>query len=194
MQEEEPRITPQAIPDPEGPESAAEVLEDNWMAGVVAEHKRETSVVELHMGFPSWGDPDFPTLVVTFGVLERQVVEKFQREARKAAREAGNSPLNAEISFLCNAARKVWIRRPDTDKLVQVKDGDGTPVRLEKKLGEMLKLPDEHNKNTHVRMMYLADDNGIALGAWAMQVAQWMTNTSATIAGAIVERELVKGN
>lgn len=190
---EDPKIT-QMKPGEVGGDnqSLADALDDSWMAQVVKEHKEETAAApELHMGFPSWGDPTFPTLVVTFGVLDKKRVEHFQREARKAQRK-GESSVNADILFLCEAARKVWLRRPDNEQLIQVKKGD-QPVRLDKNLGEMLKLDDEHNATQLARMMYLADRNEVALGAWAVTVAQWMTNTSATVANQVLEEVLVKG-
>ncbi len=188
----QPKITTGDDQTPTGSEAMAAALSDDWMSQVVQEHEAETAVEELHMGFPSWGDPAFPTLVVTFGVLERERVEKFQRDARKAAKE-GASSLHADIALLCEAAQKVWVRRPDTEKLVQVVTAEGTPARLDQNLGNMLKLGEEHNKSSHARMMYLSKRNGVALGAWAVQVAQWMTNTSANVANAVAERELVKG-
>lgn len=188
----QPKITPLPSDAPVGNGATADALDDSWMAEVVQAHEKAAQVEELHMGFPSWGDPAFPTLVVTFGVLERSRVEKFQRDARKATKE-GASSVHTDIAFLCEAAQKVWIRRPDTEKLVQVINANGIPARLDQTLGDMLKLSDEDNKNSYSRMMYLSKRNGVAIGAWAVTVAQWMTNTSANVAGAVVEEALVKG-
>lgn len=180
------------ITQPDPTESTLEeALEGSWMAQVVQEHEKATDTEELHMGVPSWGPPEFPTLVVTFGVLRKKRVEKFQRESRRAQRK-GDSTANTDILFLCEAARKVWIRRPDTDELVQVVK-DGVVAKLDKTLGDMIGLTPEQNENSHVRLMYLAKDNDTALGAWAVQVAQWMTNTSANVANAVLEDVLVKG-
>jgi hypothetical protein len=179
--------------DPANPDNTlADGLESSWMKQVVKEHEKATEIEELHMGFPSWGPPDFPTLVVTFGVMGKKRVEKFQRESRRSARK-GESSANTDIMFLCEAARKVWIRRPDTEELVQVVSSQGVPARLDKTLGDMLALTAEQNSNSHARMMYLAKDNDTALGAWAVQVATWMTNTSANVANAVLEDVLVKG-
>lgn len=188
----DPPITPMQPGDVESDnQTLHDALDTSWMAQVVQEHEKATEVEELHMGFPSWGDPTFPTLVVTFGVLKKERVEKFQREARKAQR-AGKSTSNSDILFLCEAAKAVWLRRPDTEKLIKI-EKDGRPVTLDKNLGDMLGLDDEHNANSHVRMMYLAKGNEVALGAWAVQVAQWMTNTSANVANQVLEDVLVKG-
>lgn len=188
---EDPHVTP---PDSNiAPDAKLEdALDTSWMEQVVKEHEAQTSIEELHMGFPSWGEPEFPTLVVTFGVLPKKRVEAFQREARRQARKGENSS-NTDIMFLCEAARKVWLRRPDTEQLVQVVNGHGVAARLDKTLGDMLHLGEEANKNSHARMMYLAKQNDTALGAWAVQVAQWMTNTSANVANQVLEDVLVKG-
>jgi hypothetical protein len=191
MAKEDPPIMQPGDIDSDNTQTLDGALEGSWMAQVAEEHEKATEVDELHMGFPSWGPPEFPTLVVTFGVIKKPRLEKYQRDARKAQRK-GDSSANSDILFLCEAARKVWVRRPDTEELVQVLK-NGQAVRLDKNLGEMLALAADVNANSHVRMMHLAKDNDTALGAWAVKVATWMTNTSANVADQVLEDILIKG-
>jgi hypothetical protein len=117
--------------------------------------------------------------------VDRDVLEKFQIEARKRKKDPG-AGTDIDIKFLCTSAQAVYLRSPETDKLVKIVK-DGQPVRLDKRLSEMLGLdPDGEGKNSHTLVMYLVKSNTVALGSLAVTVATWMANTSRE-----VEDELV---
>jgi hypothetical protein len=157
----------------------------SWIQRLREERDKRVEIETLKLGVPTWGPTEHPDLAVEFGVVERDLLEKFQLEARKRKKETG-AGTDIDIKFLATAAQAVYIRSPETDKLVKiVKDGQG--VRLDKRLGEVLGLdPDAEGKNSHTLVMYLVKNNTVALGALAVTVATWMANTSRE-----VEDELV---
>lgn len=157
----------------------------SWMQRLREQRDERVDVETLKLGMPTWGPTERPDLAVEFGVVEREVLENFQLEARKRKKETG-AGTDIDIKFLCASARAVYVRSPETDKLVKVTK-DGRDVRLEKALGEMLGLdPDGEGKNSQTLLMYLVKNNTVALGALAVTVATWMANTSRE-----VEDELV---
>jgi hypothetical protein len=91
-----------------------------------------------------------------------------------------------DIAFLCQSSVAVWVRHPDTDLLVQLKS-DGTPVRLQKKLGEILGLdPEGDGRDMKTILMYLFKGNDVAIGAMAVKVAEWIANTSREVEDALL--------
>lgn len=159
----------------------------SWMEGVRAERDEAVKVEELHLGFPTWGTTEFPSLVITYGVVSRPELEKFQRQSQKK-RKKGETASDIDIEFLVRASRKAWVRSPEDDKLYRVPE-----ARLNKALGRALGLDEEKNANSHTLLAYLSKDNGVALGNLAMRVAGWMTNTSAQVAEAVLEDALIEG-
>jgi hypothetical protein len=157
----------------------------SWIARLREARDERVEVETLKLGMPTWGPTERPDLAVEYGVVEREVLEKFQVEARKRKKETG-AGTDIDIKFLCEAARAVYLRSPETDKLVKIVKG-GQTIRLDKRLGEMLGLdPDGEGKDSHTLLMYLTKNNTVALGALAVTVATWMANTSRE-----VEDELV---
>lgn len=166
----------------------AAASEFSWIDQVRKERDERVAVESLRVGMPTWGDPQRPDLVVEFHVVPRPVLERFQREAAKA-RKKGGGPREAsdyDIAFLVESATAVYLRRPTDEKLVKLKKGDD-PIRLDKRLGDMLQLDEEQNKNSRTLLMYLVKDNGVALGNLAMTVARWISNTSATVEDEVLE-------
>jgi hypothetical protein len=183
--------------DPEGKTLPGGVQSDNlaireasdpdlsWMQRLREQRDERVEVEVLKLGMPTWGPSDRPDLAVDFGVVDKQVLEKFQAEARKRKKETG-AGTDIDIKFICEAARAVYLRSPETDSLVKVIK-DGKAVRLDLRLASMLGLdPDGEGKNSHTLLMYLTKNNTVALGALAVTIATWMANTSRE-----VEDELV---
>lgn len=156
----------------------------SWIQRLREQRDERVEVELLKLGMPSWGPPDSPDLAVEYGVVEREVLENFQKEARKRKKDTG-AGTDIDIKFLVTASRAVYVRNPDGN-LVKcvVNDQD---VRLDSRLAKLLGLdPDGHGKNSQTLLMYLTKGNTVALGALAVTVATWMANTSRE-----VEDELV---
>lgn len=149
----------------------------SWIQRLREERDKRVEIETLRLGMPTWGPSDRPDLAVDFGVVEREVLENFQAEARKRKKESG-AGTDIDIKFLAAAAQAVYLRSPETEKLIKLVK-DGSAVRLDKRLGEMLGLdPDGEGKNSHTLLMYLVKGNTVALGSLAVTVATWMANTS----------------
>lgn len=163
----------------------------DWMEQVRQERDQRVAVEQLLLGMPTWGDPSEPTLVVDFRVVPRPELEKFQRAAREAQKRKGGKreASDYDISFICQSAQAVYLRRPTDGRLVKVKK-DGNAVRLDKRLGDMLKLTEEQNKDSRALLMYLTKDNGVAIGNLALTVARWVSNTTAVIEDEVLEEVL----
>lgn len=163
----------------------------SWMEKVARERDERVQTEYLRLGMPTWGDPERPDLVVEFHVVPRPELERFQRDAAKARKKAGGKTEASEldISFICQSAACVFLRRPTDDKLVKVKK-DGNPVRLDSRLGEMLNIGEDDNKNSRALLMYLTKSNGVAIGNLALKVARWVSNTSAAVEDEVLEEAL----
>lgn len=160
----------------------------SWIQRVRDERDERVQDESLKLGMPTWGPSDHPDLVIEFGVVPRVQLEHFQREAAKRQRKNKGQPGASEtdISFLAAACQGVYLRNPETDKLVKL-EKDSLPIRLDKRLADMLALDaDGPGKDSHTLALYLVKDNGVALGALALKVAKWMTNTSAEVEDAIL--------
>lgn len=180
---------PSTLNPPQEPTAADVALEGDlsWIQQVRKERDERIQDESLTLGMPTWGDPEHPDLAVEFHVIEKDRLEEFQRESRKQRRKKGGSraATEADVRFLCEAATVVKMRRPDTDKLIELRDAKG-PIRLDKRLGALLGLEDEQMSNSMALLMYLVKDNGVALGSMSVTLARWMTNTSREIAEAVV--------
>lgn len=156
----------------------------SWIRRVREERDARVGSETLKLGFPTWGDPEAPDLAVEYSVVPRDDLERFQKQARKNKNQKGAGTA-VDIAFICNAARAVYVRHPVSGDLVKVTK-DGQDVRLDKRLGEMLGLDPDENRDSKTLLMYLAKGNDVALGALAVTIAQWMANTSREVEDALV--------
>lgn len=151
----------------------------SWIQQVRAERDEAVKDEALKMGVPTWGTVEAPTLVIEYGIVERELLVKFQTEARKKQRKGEpGAGTEIDIRFLATACRAVYLRNPETNKLVKL-EKNGDPIRIDRRLGELLGLdPESDGKNSVTLFMYLVKHNEVALGSHALSVARWMANTS----------------
>lgn len=168
--------------------------DQSWLEGLATERDERLIKDWLKIGIPGWGPSDDPDLALEFRVLPRERLEEFQKQTRQRQRKREKAPSNEasdlDIGFLVESCVGSWARNPETGKRVALVR-DNRPVALTKKLGEILKLdPDGPGKDSRSLVKYLFAtkdehgelvENGIAIGAMALKVARWMTNTSADV-------------
>lgn len=166
--------------------AAARAGDMSWIERVRKERDERVEDESLKLGMPTWGPADFPDLVAEFGVLPRPQLERFQREASKKRKKGQTGASDTDIGFLVAACRAIYFRNPETQELIKLAKDD-QPIRFDKRLSETLNLdPEGPGKNSQSLLLYLVKDNGVALGALALKVARWMTNTSAEVEDAIL--------
>lgn len=171
---------------PEDGTALREAAETSWIAQVKRERDQRVEVETLKLGMPTWGPATSPDLVIEFKVIPRPELEKFQRESARAERKK-KSASDTDIQFVAKACCGVAIRNPESGELVRMEDDKG-PIRLDRRLAKLLDLPEDGaGQNSQALILYLAKDNGIALGNLAITVARWMTNTSAEVDGEVLE-------
>lgn len=159
----------------------------SWMEEL--RRKRDERVQEeiLKMGMPTWGEDDKYDMVVEFGVVEREVLEKFQRDARSKARRDKTGASDIDMAFLARACRAIYLRNPETDQLIKLEEPEGVPVKFDKRLASALGLdPQVEGKDHRSLLNYLVKNNGVALGTLASKVSTWMGDTSRMIDGEIL--------
>lgn len=178
-------ITEPDEPDEGFDERDVEQADMSWMRQVREQRDERLKDEGLRIGVPSWGTEVDPDLVFEVRVIERRELDRYARQARRIERKRGN-PSDLDIDFICRAVSAVWIRNPQTDRLVRMEQ-DGAPVRIDARLAAMLELdPSREGRDSHTLALYLFKNNGISLGTFAAKIARWMENTTAEVAGAIL--------
>jgi hypothetical protein len=151
----------------------------SWIEQLKKERDERAEDEVLRLGMPTWGPADRPDLAAEFCVVDKVVLENFQAEARKRAKKnQAGAGTEIDIQFLCTAVTAVFLRRPDTGKLIKL-EKDNRPILFDSRLSAMLGLdPESDGKNSKTLLLYLVKRNEIALGNLAVTVARWMGNTS----------------
>lgn len=168
-------------------EAIAQAGKPSWMEELRRKRDERVSVEVLKMGMPTWGEDDKYDMVVEFGVVDREVLERFQRDARSQARKSKTGASDIDMAFLATAVRAIYLRSPETDSLVKLEKPEGVPVKFDKRLAEMLGLdPTAEGKDHRTILNYLVKNNGVALGTLANKVATWMGDTSRMVDGEVL--------
>lgn len=166
-------------------EAAAEANGLSWVEGLRKERDEQVGADSIKLGIPTWGPSDEPDLAAEFGVISRDELDGFMREARKRVRLGKEDGSESDAAFLAKACIAMWARNPETGKLVKL-ERDGRPVKFDKSLADILHLDADQGKNHLLLIMYLFRGNRIAVGAMSMKLARWMANTSAEVEDAIL--------
>lgn len=167
-------------------EAVREAAGMSWIQDVRRRRDERVEDEALKLGVPTWGEDDIYDLVAEFQVIPRAELVEFTRQQRSNQRKNKTGESDADIAFLVRSCTGVYIRRPDTQRLVKMEKPEGVPVKLDKRLGELLGLSDEDNRNSRTLLLYLVKNNGVALGSMAAKVARWMQDTSVLVDGEVL--------
>ena len=137
-----------------------------------AQAERELATDELALDIPSWDG----ALIGHYQIVDRK---KLSEDAQKILKRVkGNDPnaaIESDIKFLLRSLVAFSVRDPDTGQVIRLQDDHGFDISIQE-LPSQLGIEDVHTPDDVV--LYLFKNNGVALGAHAMQVARWMRDPS----------------
>lgn len=146
--------------------------------------KRAERVQDIHLDLPvpTWGGD----MVARFDVMSRKQVEKFASRKRS---------VEADANFIIAATRELYLfdpsgtaaghRMEENSDYVRIEDEEtGLPVRWDKVLAS--KLGKSELERAYEVLMYCLKDNALATGGLAGRLINWMQNTDAEVAEALV--------
>lgn len=140
-----------------------------------AQERRSNQTDELDLDIPSWDG----SLIGHYHVVDRN---KLADDAKKIlARAKGNDPnaaIESDIKFLTRATAGFSVRDPDTGEVIRLKDSGDFDIGI-RELPRYLELGEDAGVETPDDViLYLFKNNGVAIGAHAMDVARWMRDPS----------------
>lgn len=138
-----------------------------------AQEKRKSQTDELDLDIPSWDG----VLVGHYKVVDRKKLMDDAKEILgRSRRNDANTAIESDIKFLLRAIVGFSVRDPDTSTLIRLRDEHEFDIGV-RELPRHLEM-DENVSTPDDVILYLFKNNGVAIGAHAMQVARWMRDPS----------------
>lgn len=129
----------------------------------------------LVLPIPTWDGE----LLARYRVVDRKVIQGLARGVQKRSRRRGGDADDggeADADFLIRACVEIIAHDNETEVEETIAEG------YNQELAEALGINPGPSPARGV-LFYLFKDNGIAVGAHAQKVAEWMTDTSKEVAG-----------
>jgi hypothetical protein len=133
----------------------------------------------VKMAIPSWGGD----MIAEYRVLPR----KFTEETGK---RSARGDTNAEMDFIARACVSLWVKDPESGKLIQLETSPGSPMRYTRGVLSMLGKESllegkKSEEEPYVVIRHLMNHNEVAIATHAGKVMNWMTDTSQEVDGQV---------
>lgn len=151
------------------------------LARIAQEREERVQHLTLDLPVPTW-DGD---LIARFEIMPRKVLEDFAKRKRTP---------EVDMDFILQSVTALYVRDQEKvlddaqrndkdDNYALLADENGVPVKFDNRLAQKLGIPAEKARDV---LLFCFKDNTIAVSAMAIKAIQWMQNTDATVAEAIV--------